>query len=99
MPPRGYHPEPLLPLVEGVLNTAMRAEDVTATLDLALRASGLDWAEPAQRPRLLSDKGSSYTAADLAKWLGDREKRCSAPTSYQYAALTGRIAQENSCIS
>ena len=47
----------------------MRAEDVTATLDLALRASGLDHAKPADRPRLLSDNGSSYTAGDLAKWL------------------------------
>ena len=50
----------------------MRAEDVTATLDLALRASGLDQATPAARPRLLSDNGSSYVAGDLAKWLGDR---------------------------
>ena len=50
----------------------MRAEDVTATLDLALRASGLDQATPADRPRLLSDNGSSYVAGDLAKWLGDR---------------------------
>src|SRR5215467_10370563 len=50
----------------------MRAEDVTATLDLALQASGLDQATPADRPRLLSDNGSSYVAGDLAKWLGDR---------------------------
>jgi transposase InsO family protein len=28
----------------------MRAEDVTATLDLALRSSGLDQATPADRP-------------------------------------------------
>ncbi len=54
------------------LCTTMRAEDVTATLDLALRASGLHEAAPAQRPRLLSDNGSSYVAGDLAKWLGDR---------------------------
>jgi putative transposase len=47
-------------------------EDVTATLDLALQASGLDQAEPVQRPRLLSDNGSSYIAGDLAKWLGAR---------------------------
>jgi hypothetical protein len=26
-----------------------------------------------QRPRLLSDNGSSYIASDLAKWLGDRK--------------------------
>ena len=47
----------------------MKVEDVTATLDLALKASGLDQAKVIHRPRLLSDNGSSYVAADLAKWL------------------------------
>ena len=51
----------------------MRAEDVTATLDLALQASGLHDVELTERPRLLSDNGSSYIASDLAKWLGDRK--------------------------
>src|SRR5437016_9341717 len=51
----------------------MKAEDVTATLELALQASGLHEAKPAQRPRLLSDNGSSYIAGDLAKWLDDRK--------------------------
>ena len=51
------------------LCTTMKAEDVTATLDLALKASGLDQAKVVHRPRLLSDNGSSYVAADLAKWL------------------------------
>src|SRR6202166_90755 len=51
------------------LCTTMKAEDVTATLDLALKASGLDQAKVIHRPRLLSDNGSSYIAADLAKWL------------------------------
>ena len=50
----------------------MKAEDVTATLEQALQASGLDQAKPTNRPRLLSDNGSSYVAGDLAKWLGDR---------------------------
>ena len=58
-------------IVAWKLCTGMRAEDVTATLDLALRASGLDQATPADRPRLLSDNGSSYIAGDLAKWLDD----------------------------
>ena len=59
-------------IVTWKLCTNMRAEDVTATLDLALKASGLDQAEPADRPRLLPDNGSSYVAGDLAKWLGAR---------------------------
>jgi transposase InsO family protein len=51
------------------LCTSMTAEDVTATLDLALNALGLDRATVVHRPRLLSDNGSSYISADLAKWL------------------------------
>ena len=51
------------------LCTTMKAEDVTATLELALTASGLDQAKVVHRPRLLSDNGSSYISADLAKWL------------------------------
>ena len=59
-------------IVAWKLCTTMKTEDVTATLSLALQASGLDQAEPADRPRLLSDNGSSYVAGDLAKWLGAR---------------------------
>ena len=51
------------------LCSTMTAEDVTATLELALKASGLDQAKVIHRSRLLSDNGSSYIAADLAKWL------------------------------
>ena len=50
----------------------MGAEDVTATLDLALSAAGLDHVTVGRRPRLLSDNGSSYVAGDLAKWLEDK---------------------------
>src|SRR5215472_1989710 len=59
-------------IVAWKLCTRMRAEEVTATLDLALRASDLDQAQPTDRPRLLSDNGSSYITGDLAKWLNDR---------------------------
>jgi putative transposase len=45
---------------------------VTDTLELALSASGCESAKVAQRPRLLSDNGSSYIAGDLAEWLEDR---------------------------
>lgn len=50
----------------------MRAEDVTATLDIALAASGCDSARVLHKPRLLSDNGSSYIAEDLAKYLEDK---------------------------
>jgi transposase InsO family protein len=51
------------------LCTTMKADDVTATLEIALNASGLDKARVLHRPRLLSDNGSSYISGDLAKWL------------------------------
>ena len=54
------------------LCSTMKAEDVTATLNLALKASGLDHAKVIHRPRLLSDNGSSYISAGLAKWLDDQ---------------------------
>ena len=47
----------------------MAAADVTATLDLALHASGLDQVAADRRPRLLSDNGPSYLATELADWL------------------------------
>jgi putative transposase len=51
------------------LCATMKADDVTATLDLALAASGLDRATVVHQPRLLTDNGASYIAADLTKWL------------------------------
>ena len=56
-------------IVAWKLCATMRADDVTATLDLALAASGLDQITVAHRPRLLSDNGASYISADLATWL------------------------------
>ncbi len=57
------------------LCTTMRAGDVTDTLELALKASGLTTANVLHRPRLLSDNGSSYISRDLAEWLADRRMR------------------------
>jgi putative transposase len=60
-------------IVAWKLCATMKAEDVTDTLDLALTASGLDQAKLIHRPRLLSDNGSSYISADLAKWLDGQD--------------------------
>jgi len=57
-------------IVAWKLCTTMKAADVTATIEMALAASGLDGGR--RRPRLLSDNGSSYVAGDLATWLGDQ---------------------------
>ena len=51
------------------LRTTMKATNVTDTLDLALQAPGFDQANVVQRPRLLSDNGSSYISGVLVAWL------------------------------
>ncbi|MCP5092983.1 MAG: IS3 family transposase [Gammaproteobacteria bacterium] len=51
------------------LCTGMTSRDVTETLELALQASGCDQGDVVQKPRLLSDNGSSYISSDLADWL------------------------------
>jgi transposase InsO family protein len=55
------------------LCSTMKAEDVTDTLELALKASGLDRINVAYRPRLLSDNGPSYVSAELAAWLDKQD--------------------------
>jgi transposase InsO family protein len=59
-------------IVAWKLCATMKAQDVAATLDLALAASGLDQMTVVHRPRLPSDNGASYVAAGLAQWL-DRQ--------------------------
>ena len=54
------------------LCATMKAEDVTDTLEMALRASDCDHADVAHKPRLLSDNGSSYIAGDLKDYLDDK---------------------------
>ena len=46
---------------------------MTDTLEVALKASGLNAARVIHRPRLLSDNGSSYISADLAKGLENQK--------------------------
>ena len=65
-------------IVAWKLCATMKAKDVTATLDLALAASGLDQMTVVHRPRLLSDNGSSYVAADLANGWTSRTSSMSA---------------------
>jgi len=48
------------------LCTTMRASDVTDTIELALAASGCDWAIVQHKPSLLSDNGSCYISGELA---------------------------------
>jgi len=62
-------------IVAWKLCATMTASDVTATLDLALQASGLDQTEVDCRPRLLSDNGPSYVANDLSDWLEEQGMR------------------------
>ena len=92
-------------IVAWKLCTTMKAEDVTATLELALQSSGLHQAGLTQRPRLLSDNGPSYVSSDLAAWLSDKgmEHTRGAPCHPQtqgkierwHQTLKNRILLEN----
>jgi putative transposase len=53
------------------LCTSMTATDVSDTLALALRSSGLERVRVRHRPRLLSDNGPSYLSAQLGSWLAE----------------------------
>jgi transposase InsO family protein len=65
------HPSPALSryIIAWKLCTNMRAEDVTATLDMALAASGCSSATVQHKPRLLTDNGPSYIAGELAEYI------------------------------
>nr|WP_143534557.1 IS3 family transposase [Roseovarius albus] len=92
-------------IVSWKLCTTMRAEDVTATLDLALQASGCDQVHVIHKPRLLSDNGSSYVSGDLAEWLQDKGMKHSRGAPYHpqtqgkierwHQTLKNRILLEN----
>jgi transposase InsO family protein len=83
----------------------MAAADVTATLNLALQASGLDEAPLDRRPRLLSDNGPSYVASELADWLEQQGMRHTRGKPYHpmtqgkierwHLSLKSRILLEN----
>lgn len=49
---------------------SMKAQDVSDTLDDALKVAGL---EHKQRPRLLSDNGPCYISGELKSWLKDHK--------------------------
>ena len=92
-------------IVAWKLCTTMAASDVTATLELALQASGLDQAEVPCRPRLLSDNGPSYVANDLSDWLEEQGMRHTRGKPYHpmtqgkierwHLSLKSRILLEN----
>ncbi len=73
------------------LCTTMKAEDVIATLEMALEASGCDQATVVHKPRLLSDNGSSYIAGELADWLDERDMQHSRGAPYHPGDLEARI--------
>jgi len=51
----------------------MSARDVSDTLDEALEFTGMDQVHVKHKPRLLSDNGPSYVAAELKTYLDDRD--------------------------
>lgn len=83
----------------------MSADDVTATLELALQAPELDQVGADRRPRLLSDNGPSYVANDLSDWLDAQGMRHTRGKPYHpmtqgkierwHLSLKSRILLEN----
>jgi transposase InsO family protein len=64
------------------LCTTMRVEDVTDTLNLALTASGCDWATVSRLPPLLHSVGATARATSPAAWpIGFRIKTWSTPAA------------------
>jgi len=49
----------------------MAAKDVSDTLKLALKASGLETVNVEHRPRLLSNNRPCYVSAEFKDWLDD----------------------------
>ena len=92
-------------IVAWKLCTGMAASDVTDTLELALKASGLDDLTVKHRPRLLSDNGPSYIASDLSEWLRERDMKHTRGKPYHpmtqgkierwHLSLKSRILLEN----
>jgi putative transposase len=54
---------------------AMTTEDVKRTLEIAIAKTGVKHVHVYQRPRLLSDNGSCFIAAELRKYLEEHEMR------------------------
>ena len=54
------------------LATGMSADDVMATLNEAIRATGVDKVQVRHRPRLLSDNGPCYLSGKLKEYLTDQ---------------------------
>ena len=92
-------------IVAWKLCATMSATDVTDTLHLALQASGLDRFGAGRRPRLLSDNGPSYVAADLSDWLEEQGMKHTRGKPYHpmtqgkierwHLSLKSRILLEN----
>ena len=57
-------------IVSWRLCSSMTASDVSATLQDALKAAGL---QRKQRPRLLSDNGPCYVSSELKSWLSEHD--------------------------
>jgi putative transposase len=54
------------------LCSGMSAEDVKATIEDAIRITGVDHVYVNHRPRLLSDNGPAYISGELKKYLADQ---------------------------
>ena len=54
------------------LQSAMTAGDFSDVIEAACEATGVDWMEEDQRPRLLSDNGTALVSAEFNQYLEAR---------------------------
>lgn len=60
-------------IISWKLFTTMSADDVKATLDMALEKTGITQVKVKQKPRLLSDNGPCYISGKLREYLDENE--------------------------
>ena len=70
----------------------MAAENVTDTLEDALKVTGLSEARVYHKPRLLSDNGPCYISAELRSWLKGQDIEHTPGAPY-HPMTQGKIEQ------
>lgn len=56
-------------IISWMLCKTMKASDVKETIDLAIKATGIERIAIRHRPRILTDNGSCYIAGELREYL------------------------------
>ena len=60
-------------IIAWLLCKTMNAEDVKATIDIAIKKTGISKVKVIQKPRLLSDNGPCYISSNLKEYLNENQ--------------------------